>query len=1076
MSKARLSVAAALAAIAAVNAAEITVEQAGIAAESFVSADAIGSSVLSGRSVAGVSRRDGLWIVALAPSGHVIFSGSDLVEPVVGFSKNDFVEPDPESPAFAVLEGANASVATAEAQDGGTRHARWTKLLGDVKKSGLLRADNPSSGAVVVEPFLAEHYNQWQPYNDYAPVHEPDEDKFAGGYEPYRGRCPCGCVATAAAQIFHCFKWPARIDSAISYNHVFKDDNGVGNSFPIRFDGHEPIYWNAISNEYAYSYRKGSKTCYDLRGGVDETVRYPIARLILWCDVLAHMDFESSGSSSSYDTIASNVSDWYTPGHWVEVSANADYSQVVSDLQAGVPLQVSLNGHQVVAHGWAQDGTSKYIYLNYGWGGSSDGYYNLDNSTIDLPIQAIFVGHYPRAKPQIDPLPAVCGTSLSLNWHFPDFYTNRLSGFTVSLKKTATEASTFNDDFTSPQGVSDAENGSINNGVIDRLYVGSNSDYGADHGPMLIAEPLAFGVFTFTNMLTLTSSSVLSFDVRSINADACTYGIQASFNNESWTSVTNPPLATSPDGYTKDSGWQVMSVDLSRHAGKTVRFRVCKEYVWGEGYYDNGVILLDNFTVSEVLESEAPTYLSVEANKRSVDITGLEEGSAYSFDVTPNIAGAIVDGEKSDPMATKIAGEMLVPVESETTVVVTNSPVFSTVDATGTWSYTGTAQADKKSVKHKSSCSITVNLPGVLTADSMLSFKYKAQGTSYSSTKYDTFSAVFRPTNGTDCSLWSKKVASSQSSLVAVTVPLAEYSGETGSLVLTYSHKGAANTSSSYGGTLSDVMITNVVDVHNESRTTLVPQVLPALGTPEILSVSAVSEGFYGECWTNITTFSVVCSETIETLEARPSHLSLVRDEDVSVSKVSDGKFKVCVTPSGIDESNFRSRMILTLVGTDSNGTKCYKDLSLRFSQVEPKPTEVHVEATMSSGDEFSVEIPYAWIEDNGLAPSGSDAAAYEAAVSANADADSDGLPNWAEYVCGTSPTDPAEKLVAFITMVNGEPVVTYSPGDSQIADGFKAVIKGTTELSAALSTWEVVTETRTSTCRFFRVEIVPEN
>ena len=1068
MSKARLSVAAALAAIAAVNAAEITVEQAGIAAESFVSADAIGSSVLSGRSVAGVSRRDGLWIVALAPSGHVIFSGSDLVEPVVGFSKNDFVEPDPESPAFAVLEGANASVATAEAQGTGSRHARWTKLLGGVKKSGLLRADNPSSGAVVVEPFLAEHYNQWQPYNDYAPVHEPYEDMFAGGYEPYRGRCPCGCVATAAAQIFHCFKWPARIDGTVTYDHSFVNGNNVTNSYPIRFDGHEPVDWAAISNTYQV-YR------IDPRGVQAESVRYPIARLILWCDVLAHMYFKSSGSSSSYDTIASNVSDWYTQGQWVEVGANADYSQVVSDLQAGVPLQVSLNGHQVVAHGWAQDGTSKYIYLNYGWGGSSDGYYNLDNSTIAHPIQEIFVGHYPRAKPQIDPLPAVCGTSLSLNWHFPDFYTNRLSGFTVSLKKTATEASTFNDDFTSPQGVSDAENGSINNGVIDRLYVGSNSDYGADHGPMLIAEPLAFGVFTFTNMLTLTSSSVLSFDVRSINADACTYGIQASFNNESWASVTNPPLATSPDGYTKDSGWQVMSVDLSRHAGKTVRFRVCKEYVWGEGYYNNGVILLDNFTVSEVLESEAPTYLSVEANKRSVDITGLEEGSAYSFDVTPNIAGAIVDGEKSDPMATKIAGEMLVPVESETTVVVTNSPVFSTVDATGTWSYTGTAQADKKSVKHKSSCSITVNLPGVLTADSMLSFKYKAQGSSYSSTKYDTFSAVFRPTNGTDCPLWSKKVASSQSSLVAVTVPLAEYSGETGSLVLTYSHKGTANTSS-YGGTLSDVMITNVVDVHNESRTTLVPQVLPALGTPEILSVSAVSEGFYGECWTNTTTFSVVCSETVEALEARPSHLSLVGDNDVSVSKVGNGKFKVCVTPSGINESNFRSRMILTLVATAANGTKVYKDLSMRFSQVEPKPTKVHVEATTSSGDEFSVEIPYAWIEDNGLAPSGSDAAAYEAAVSANADADSDGLPNWAEYVCGTSPTDPAEKLVAFITMVNGEPVVTYSPGDSQIADGFKAVIKGTTELSAALSTWEVVTETRTSTCRFFRVEIVPEN
>jgi hypothetical protein len=60
--------------------------------------------------------------------------------------------------------------------------------------------------------------------------------------------------------------------------------------------------------------------------------------------------------------------------------------------------------------------------------------------------------------------------------------------------------------------------------------------------------------------------------------------------------------------------------------------------------------------------------------------------------------------------------------------------------------------------------------------------------------------------------------------------------------------------------------------------------------------------------------------------------------------------------------------------------------------------------------------------------------------------------------------------------MEDGQPVVTYSPDDSRIISGFKAVIKGATDLSAALSTWEVVTETRTSTCRFFRVEIVPED
>ena len=887
-------------------ASEVSGDNVARAAAAFVSEDSIGSVVLRGCSVANVSQRSHLWIVALSPSGHVVMSGSDLADPIVGFSKNDFAEPDPESPAFAVLEGANASVATAETQGTGARHARWTKLLGGMKKSGLLRADNPSSGAVVVEPFLAEHYNQWQPYNDYAPVHEPYEDMFAGGYEPYRGRCPCGCVATASAQIFHHFKWPARIDNTISYGHVFQDDTGQEKSFPIRFDGHEPINWNAISNEYAYFYWKGSKSCYDLRGGVDETVRYPIARLILWCDVLAHMYFKSSGSSSSYDTIASNVLNWYTHGHWVEVGANADYSQVVSDLRAGIPLQVGLYGHQVVAHGWAQDGTSKYIYLNYGWGGGSDGYYNLDNSTIDLPIQEIFVGHYPRAKPQVDPLPTVSGTSLSLNWHFPDFYTNNLSGFTVSISRTATTPSTFLDDFSATSGISDAEDGSINNGNYDRIYVGNDSNYGSDCGKLLYVEPAAIGHFTYPDKLTLTDSSRLSFKLRSVNANASVFEIQARFNDGEWTTLHAPPLSTS-SGYTADSKWQSYQVDLSAHAGETAVFRINKDYEWAS-FYPSGRILLDDFSVSDVLMAEAPTMFAVEADRRSCELSHLEDGRAYSFAVRPVLnANALVAGEASESVSSTIG----------------------------------------------------------------------------------------------------------------------------------------ANT---------------------------------ALGEPEIISVSAVTEGFYGECGTNASVFAVDCSAAVDTLEARPSHLSLVRDEDVSVSEMGNGKFKVCVTPSGINETNFRSRMILTLVGTDSNGTKCYKDISLRFSQVEPKPTEVHVAATTSSGDDFSVEVPYSWIESFGLAAPNSDAAAHEAALASTADADLDGLPNWAEYVCGTSPTDPTEKLVAFITMVNGEPVVTYSPGDSQIAAGFKAVIKGTTDLSAALSAWEVVTETRTSTCRFFRVEIVPEN
>ena len=473
--KIALSFSAAFLASAAIGS-EVSSNDVAKAASAFVSEDSIGSLVLKGCSVANVSQRGHLWIVALSPSGHIVMSGSDLADPIVAFSKNDFTEPDPESPAFAVLEGVDSSMVALEAQGDGTRHERWTKLLGGgAPKKGLLRADNPSNDAVVVAPFMHEHFDQCQPYNDYAPVHEPDENYFEDGYESYRGRCPCGCVATAAAQIFHHFKWPARIDGTVTYDHSFVNGNNVTNSYPIRFDGHEPVDWAAISNTYqVYQI--------DPRGVQAESVRHPIARLILWCDVLARMEFESSGSSSFYDTIASNVSEWYIPGHWVEVSANADYSQVVSDLRAGIPLQVGLYGHQVVAHGWAQDGTSKYIYLNYGWGGRSDGYYNLDNSTIDRSIQEIFVGHYPRAKPQIDPLPKVCETNVTINWHFPGFYTNKLSGFTVSVSKAAATTSTFLDDFSATSGISDIENGSINNGDCDRIYIATDSEYGSGCG------------------------------------------------------------------------------------------------------------------------------------------------------------------------------------------------------------------------------------------------------------------------------------------------------------------------------------------------------------------------------------------------------------------------------------------------------------------------------------------------------------------------------------------------------------------------------------------------------------------
>ena len=1033
------------------RAAWVSEQDARKAAEAFVKNDAVGRAILSGCDVAAISQRGNIWVVSLAPSGQVLLGRSDLADPIVGFSKNDFSEPDPDSPAYAYLAGVDASLATLES-NGGTRHDRWNRLLAGGTGLRLKAPDIENPNTVVIQPFLKSHYNQWQPYNDYAPVYEANTNNL----DSYRGRCPCGCVATATAQGFRHFRWPARIDRVDSFNHDFTDANNVTMSFPLRFDGHLPMDWAALEDDYVGStsvcvtnYYPGGyswwwESSYDLRGAVPETTRHPIARLIMFADVLAHMSFEADGSGANYGTVASNASDWYKPGTWV----SATDSRVQADIANGVPVQVTIPGHAVVGHGWANDGSNTYIYLNYGWGGGNDGYYNVGGSPIQ--IQQVYVGHYPRAKPQIDPLPNVCGTDLTLNWHFPDFYTNNLSGFTVTASRTATETSTFLDNFSASSGTPSS----------DLFAVGEDS-LGYDGKLLYALSSLGSSYFTFPEKYTLTSASVLTFRLCSQYALGNSFEVQARFNNGDWTTILAPDLNDA-----EDSGWATERVYLGGHGGETVQLRLFKTFPGGSYYPNTKCILVDDFTVTDVLAPIAPEARTVGKTVRSLTLNGLAAGATYSFTVTPSISGALVNGESSAPVSTSIAGARNTPIPGEQTYV-SSTLTFSTSDTCGTWSYSGTATSST-SVEDWWDASITATLQGALSSDSSLSFSWKANN-NYSYVNGD-FAVVFIGQNGNSTTLWS--VANNSPVTVAqnVSLPLGTLAGQIGKIKISFAFE--SSNGYSYGkGEILSPRITNVL-VPSVPAVAWNTETLTALGTPQILSVSSASEGFYRECGLGATTFDVTCSESVTGLTARPSHLSLVRDEDVTVMPKGGGRFSVTVSPSGVTADNARSRMILTLAATDSNGTTAYKDLSLRFAPMDAVVNVVTVNATTSSGSAFSVEVPYAWIETNGLVPSGSAATAYETALSSTADADGDGIPNWAEYVCGTSPTNSASKLTATIRIENGTPIVGYEPS-GQLVTGFKAVVKGTNNLSEDFSHWQVTTGT--TSLHFFRVEIIPE-
>ena len=912
------------------------------AAEAFTLNDSIGSTVLKGCSVAGLTQRQNLWIVSLEPSGHIVMSGSDLADPIVGFSKNNFIEPAQDSPAYAILEDASASLATLEAQ-GGTRHARWGRLLDTTKRRGLLMATHtPSENTVIVEPFLSTHWNQWQPYNDYSPVHEVSTND-----NKYRGRTPCGCIATAAAQQLNYFRWPARVDHALTYEHIFNQS-----AYEIRFDGSLPFDWGSISNEYAdsyyewvtnffptgeYSYWQEPRT--DLRGKIAESVRYPIARLILFCDSLGHMNFASNGSSANYETVADNIADWYTAGRWIDVSdpAKTDYQSIVAHLQVGIPLQVELAGHQVVAHGWAEDDENKYIYISYGWSGDNDGYYNMDittSTTIIPELKRILVGHYPRAKPQLDPLPKVCETSTTLNWHFPDFYTNNLSGFTVSISRPATTPSTFFDDFSKSSGTPSS----------DLFAVGEDS-LGYDGKLLYALSDLGSSYFTFPGKYTLTSASVLTFKLRSYYALGNSFEVQARFNDGDWITILEPALFASGD-----SGWLTERVYLGEHGGETVQLRLFKTFPGGSYYPNTKCILVDDFRVTDVLAPVAPEIRNVGKTERSLTLTGLDAGATYSFTVTPSISGALVDGESSESVSTSIAGTRNTPIPGEQTYT-PSTLTFSASDTSGTWSYLGSTTSST-SVEDWWNASITATLQGNLTSDSFLSFSWKANNNyAYVS---GAASVVFIDLAGNSTTLWSVANNSSVTKAQDILLPLGSLSGQTGRIKISITFESSNGYSYGKGEILSpqitNVLVPSVPDVELDTET------LTALGTPEILSVSSVTEGFYRECGLGATTFEVICSESVTSLTARPSHLALVSDEDVSVTPNGNDRFTVTITPSGVTKENARSRIILTLAATDANGTTTYKDLSLRFSN-ETQEEYVDAETEVVAGIEWTYTV-----------------------------------------------------------------------------------------------------------------------
>lgn len=270
--------------------------------------------------------------------GYVIVSGDDEMTELVGYAENGFFDAENVPPQMQLwLNGYAEYVAAVQS--------------GKAKARKILLSDSPS---VVVEPLVTTKWNQDAPFNNFAPEYTDDNNNTQ--------RCATGCAATAMAQIMKFHNWPEQGVGHYSYEH--QSFGTISSNFS------EHVYdWTNMIDRYN-------------NGEYSNVQADAVALLMKDCGVSLNMNYGPVSGASIYS---------YTPAfknyfHYSSRTVNrsgcetAEFTKIITDeLQEGRPIIYCGTGEDG-GHAFVVDGydTNYFLHVNWGWGGYSDGYFDMN--------------------------------------------------------------------------------------------------------------------------------------------------------------------------------------------------------------------------------------------------------------------------------------------------------------------------------------------------------------------------------------------------------------------------------------------------------------------------------------------------------------------------------------------------------------------------------------------------------------------------------------------------------------------------------------------------------------------------
>lgn len=270
--------------------------------------------------------------------GYVIVSGDDEMTELVGYAENGFFDAENVPPQMQLWLD---------------RYAEYVAAVqsGKAKARKILLSDSPS---VVVEPLVTTKWNQDAPFNNFAPEYTDDNNNTQ--------RCATGCAATAMAQIMKFHNWPEQGVGHYSYEH--QSFGTISSNFS------EHVYdWTNMIDRYN-------------NGEYSSEQADAVALLMKDCGVSLNMNYGPVSGASIYSYYPAFKNYFRYSSRTVNRSGceTAEFTKIITDeLQEGRPIIYCGTGEDG-GHAFVVDGydTNYFLHVNWGWGGYSDGYFDMN--------------------------------------------------------------------------------------------------------------------------------------------------------------------------------------------------------------------------------------------------------------------------------------------------------------------------------------------------------------------------------------------------------------------------------------------------------------------------------------------------------------------------------------------------------------------------------------------------------------------------------------------------------------------------------------------------------------------------